>query len=43
MLDRRDVSINELTDAELALIAALPEPPEKPSVLLLPPAPKVVP
>jgi hypothetical protein len=41
MLDRRDVSINELTDAELLAIAAggLPEH-EDAKVLLLPPAPK---
>ena len=45
MLDRRGVSINELTDAELLAFAAgaLPEPPEEPSVLLLPPAQKAMP
>ena len=43
MLDRRDVSINELTDAELLAIAAgaLPEhKDDNTKLLLLPPAPK---
>jgi hypothetical protein len=41
VIDRRDVSVTELTDAELMAIAArgLREPEEK-TVLLLPPGPK---
>lgn len=42
VIDRHDVPIRKLTDAELHLIASggFSEP-EKPKVLLLPPAPKV--
>ena len=45
MLDPRDLPIHQLTDEQLLAIAAgaLPEPPEEPSVLLLPPAPKAMP
>jgi hypothetical protein len=44
MVDRRDLPIHKLTDEELIAICggALPEPPEEPSVLLLPPAPKAM-
>ena len=45
VIDQRDLPIHQLTDAQLMVIAsgASPEPPEKPSVLLLPPAPKAMP
>ena len=45
VIDPLDLQIHELTDEQLMAIAsgALPEPPEEPSVLLLPPAPKAMP
>jgi hypothetical protein len=45
MLDRRDVPVTELTDAELFAIAAggLPEKEGDPKMLLLPPGPKSTP
>jgi hypothetical protein len=45
VIDQRDLPIHKLTDEQLMEIAAgaLPEPPEEPSVLLLPPAPKATP
>ena len=45
VIDHRDVPVREMSDEQLLAIAAgaLPEPPEEPSVLLLPPAPKAMP